>query len=138
MTKTQFRSVVGGSIALLFIAIAVSMTVDQPLPAELDGWLAATADEPWGVFEWLAIALAVGCLVASVGLLFLARWARPAFAVTLAGVTATTLFTGPSVTNALDAFFYEVTLLLDGFILALAYFSDARHYFAPQLKKCSG
>lgn len=134
MTKTPFRSVVGGSIALLFIAIAVSMTIDQPLPAELDGWLTATAEQPWGIFEWLAIALAVGCLVASVGLLFLARWARPAYAVTLAGVTVTTLFTGPSVSNEVDAFFYEVTLLLDGFILALAYFSEARHYFEPQPK----
>ncbi len=129
MTKTLFRYVVGGSIALLVGSVALLLLVDVPLPPELGAWVEAQADSEWTWFDIFAAGAAVVSVVANIGLLFFARWSRPAFAGSVVAVTAATLFTGPSVTAAIEAFFSETVLLLDGFIIAVNYFSDVRHSF---------
>jgi hypothetical protein len=68
-------------------------------------------------------------MAANIGLLFFSRWSRPVFVVGVLLTTAATAFAGPFVATAREAAVYEFGLLLDGFIIALAYFSEAKVYF---------
>lgn len=97
---------VAGSIALLIGSVAVLMAVGQSLPPELRAWADAEANSEWTVLDTFAAAMAVVSVVASVGLLFFARWSRWAYAAS----TIATLFGGPSASSAFEAFFSELVL----------------------------
>jgi len=70
-----------------------------------------------------------GALVASVGLLFFARWARPIFSVGVLVTTAGTIFSGPLVQSSLETAIFEVGMVLDGALIAVMYFSEVKHEF---------
>jgi hypothetical protein len=129
MSKTFFRCLVGGSIALQLVAVATFLMFEQILPAELEAWADAQAEAPWTVVDWLGIAAVAVAAAASVGLLFFARWARPAYAISTFLLIATNAFSGPYVLPGMHGFFDDVTLLLDGLIIGAAYFSSASRYF---------
>ena len=109
--------------------VAMTVLLDQPLPAALNAWVETEGNLEWSAFDWFGSAAALISIVAGVGLLFFATWARHAYAASVVAITGATLFAGPSVSTALEMFFSEVTLLMDGFVIGVAYFSDARHYF---------
>jgi hypothetical protein len=129
MSRALFRWVVAGSIALLIGSVVVLMAVGQSLPAELSAWADAEENSEWTVLDTFAAATAVVSVVASVGLLFFARWSRWAYAASTIAVTVATLFGGPSVSSAFEVFISELVLLLDGFIIGTAFFSDVRLSF---------
>jgi hypothetical protein len=129
MSRTLFRWVVAGSIALLIGSVAVMIAVGEALPPELRVWVDAEANSEWTTLDTFAAAMAVVSIVASVGLLFFARWSRWAYAGSTIAVSVATLFGGPSVSSAFEAFFSEMVLLLDGFIIGTAFFSDVRRCF---------
>ena len=129
MTKTLFRWMVGGSIGVLLGGVAVLFALDQSLPSDLSAWVEAEANSEWTILDTFGAGVAVVSTAASIGLLFFARWSRPVYAASTVAVTVATLFAGPSVSTAMEVFFSEVVLLLDGFIIGTAYFSDVRHCF---------
>jgi hypothetical protein len=129
MSKALFRWVVAGSIALLIGSVVVLIAVGQSLPPELSAWVDAEANSEWRALDTYAAVIAVISVVASVGLLFFARWSRWVYAASTIAVTVVTLFGGPSVSSAFEAFFSELVLLLDGFIIGTAFFSDVRLCF---------
>jgi hypothetical protein len=129
MSKMFFRYLVGGSIALQLVAVAILLMFEQTLPGELEAWADAQAETAWTAVDWLGIAAAGVAAAASVGLLFFARWARPAYAACTFLTIAANAFTGPYVLPGIDGFFNDITLLLDGLIIAAAYFSGASRYF---------
>lgn len=131
MTKKQFRAVVGFNIALSIVSVIAIFTLAPALPAELESWVSHQSDQPYGVFDWIMVVLAVPSLVATVGLFFFTRWSRAVYAVTAIVLTAATLFAGPSVATGVESFAHDAVQFLDGVIITLAYFSDARHYFEP-------
>ena len=129
MTKNIFRAIVIVSIVLLLVAIVVLVFFNQPLPPELDSFVEADLEADFTVIDYFGYTSALFAVAANIGLLFFARWSRPVFAAGVVATTIVTAFSGPFVATALEAFVYEVGLLLDGFIIALAYFSEARVYF---------
>ena len=129
MSKTLFRWLVAGSIAVLIGSVVVLIAFDQSLPPELSAWVEAEADSEWTAFDTFAAALAVASIIASVGLLFFTRWSRWVYAASTIAMTVATLFGGPSVGSAFDAFSSELILLLDGVIIGTAFFSDVRLCF---------
>lgn len=129
MTKNQFRSVVGASIALTLLSTIAIIAIAPALPAELDRWVVEQTEGSFGMLEWFMIAVGVPYLVATIGLFYFARWSRALYAVCVVTLIACGLFTGPSVATALEAFSRDAIGLLDGFIIGLAYFSDVRHHF---------
>jgi hypothetical protein len=131
MTKNQFRAVVGLNVLIDIVSVIAIFTLAPALPPELESWMSQQADTPYGAFEWIVTALAAAYVVATIGLFFFARWSRAVYAVTAIAVMISTLFAGPSVATALDNFSNEAVLLLDGAIIALAYFSNVRHHFEP-------
>jgi hypothetical protein len=129
MNKTLFRWVVAGSIGLLIGSVAVLIVVGESLPPELSAWVEAEVNSEWTALDTFAASMAVVSIVSGVGLLLFARWSRWAYAASTIAVTVATLFGGPSVSTAFEAFFSEVVLLLDGFIIGTAFFSDVRQCF---------
>lgn len=129
MSKTLFRWVVSGSIALPIGSVAVLIAVGQSLPPELSAWVDAEANSEWSALDTFAAVVAVVSVIASIGLLFFARWSRWVYAASTIVVTVATLFGGALVTSAFEAFFSELVLLLDGFIIGTAFFSDVRLCF---------
>jgi uncharacterized membrane protein len=129
MTKTLFRCIVGGNIALLVASAAVLLLVDKVLPPELRGWVEVQSNSEWAVLDTFVVGMAVISVVASVGLLFFARWSRPVYAASSVAVIATGLFTGPLVSTAIEASLSDAILLYDGVVIGVAYFSDVRRCF---------
>jgi len=129
MTKTQFRGVVVFSLLLLFIAGVVVLTFSDTLPPELSTFVEAEFEEEPTAVEFLGFAVVVLTVIGNIGLLFFAWWSRPLFAAGVVAASVATVFDGPVVTTAPEAFIFEMGLLLDGFMIALAYFSEAKVYF---------
>jgi hypothetical protein len=129
MSRTFFRYLVGSSIALLFVAVAMVFMFHEPLPTELETWVNAQSETAWTVVDWLGVAAALVSVIASVGLLFFARWARPTYAIALSGTIVVSALGGPYIVTGLEGFFDDFTLLLDGLIIGAAYFSDVSRHF---------
>lgn len=132
MTKDQFRGVVGASIALTVVSSIALFVLAPALPEELDRWVTQQTDAGLGAVEWLMIAVAIPYLAATVGLFFFARWSRALYAACVVILVIAGLFTGPSVATAWESLCRDLTNLVDGLILGLAYFSDIKHHFAAR------
>lgn len=129
MSKKCFRIIVALSL-LLNIPYALTLAFfNPPLPAELAVWSAANQEITTA--HWISFGFGVAALIASIALLFFARWSRHVFALATIVITLLILFTGPLAVTAPEMFFLSVDMLLAGFIIALAYFSDAKVYFGP-------
>ena len=129
MTKNQFRAIVSASIILLVSAGVVVLGFNQDLPPELASFVDAELEKDLTAVDIFGFGAALLAVAANIGLLFFARWSRPVFVIGVLSATAATAFAGPFVATAREAAVYEFGLLLDGFIIALAYCSEAKVYF---------
>lgn len=132
MTKNQFRGVLGASLALSLLSTIALFVMAPALPDELDRWVTQQTEGGFGMVEWSILAVGIPYLAATVGLFFFARWARALYAACVVLLVVGGLFTGPSVATAWESLSRDLTNLLDGLILGLAYFSDIKHHFAAR------
>jgi hypothetical protein len=79
----------------------------------------------------LWIAVAVGTVLAWVGLLYLVREARGLYLASWMGYVTLTLLRGPVVESALGSALSMLTALVGGGILGVVYFSELRSRFRP-------
>ena len=133
MTKKEFRTILALSLVFLLVAGVVILFFNQTLPPELGAFVEAGLEEDFTFIEILGFVVALLAVAANIGLLFFARWSRPVFAAGVVASCIVTAFNGPFVATALEESIYEVGLLLDGFIIALTYFSDAKVYFESKV-----
>ena len=129
MTKNYFRAIVIISIVYLIVAGVLVLNFNQVLPPELDAYAYEQSNEVFELISFAGFMVAFMAGAANIGLLFFARWARPVFSMCVIGASLATAFDGPFVATALEATIYELGLLLDGFIIALMYFSEAKKHF---------
>ena len=120
------------SIVFLLVAGTVIFFFNQTLPPDLESFVEADSETELTVIDYFGFAAVLSAAAANIGLLFFARWSRPVFAAGVVAATIATAFSGPFVATALEAFAYEAGLLLDGIIIALAYFSEAKVYFVQK------
>lgn len=78
----------------------------------------------------LVIMLLVASLIIQVGLFYFRAWARAGFLVLTVALYFITPFLGLAIYLPVEALLYEMVSVLDGFIIATAYFSPLRREFA--------
>lgn len=129
MNKRSFRWLVGVSAASFCGGFAVMLALDEALPPELGSWVKSDLNSAWGHVDTFWAIILASSLIATVGLLFFAGWSRWLYAAATVAGLVVTLFSGPEVSTAFESFFSSLTLLLDGFIICAAFFSDVRFEF---------
>ena len=132
MTKIHFRILIMLRVAFVAAGIAVAFVPDMYSPALAFAY--SNEPEPWIITsQWLSLAtlvpLTLLTILAIVGLFFFKHWGR---ALSLYGTIAITLLSasfGPSVESAIESALLDVSILLWGAILALAYYSPVSSMF---------
>jgi hypothetical protein len=117
--------------------IAITYLTESSLPPELLGYLAdydtILIPDRYSVFELLTdvafIIETILGLLAAVGLILFRPWGRPVFLIYVAAGLLITLITGPHVSTGWTALFGYACGIVEGAIVALAYFSPIREMF---------
>jgi hypothetical protein len=126
---TMLRLCVVSEWVFIALGMVLSFMLENRLPEPLRGWLAAEADRDPGTREFLALALlipALPCwLAGSVGLLFLKRWAAWLYLGAAVVLHLLSCLVGPTVEHAVTMLYFNVSLVLSGLVLGLAFFSPA-------------
>lgn len=112
---------------LLIVAILVCFTaLDLPLPPEVQAYEDRQAEAEMTTSEWVSLAVIVPLLLvnfaSSIGLWFLARWARTVYAITSLAMIPALLLGEPSFDPPLMDALGELSTFITGFIVALSYY----------------
>ena len=111
---------------VMLAGVVCVLALELPLPAELEAYvdrqdkLSSAAHSIWLI---VGVPVLLASIVASIGLWFFRRWARPLYAFTIAATIVITAFEGPVVQPALLGTFTEISSLVAGAILGVAYFA---------------
>jgi uncharacterized membrane protein len=101
----------------------------DPLPEVLATYQDSLLEESFNMYEVFLFLFALAALVALIGLIFFTRWSRPVFAIGVFVTTAGMFYSTPVVQSALEAAICQVALVIEGMIIAIAYFSELKHEF---------
>tara|TARA_R110001599_G_scaffold258796_1_gene459081 strand:+ start:175 stop:579 length:405 start_codon:yes stop_codon:yes gene_type:complete len=130
MNRANFRIICGINLLLFVCAGYAAFTYESRLPPELAAYLEAQYQNDLPIIEWVLGVFALFALIASVGIIFFARWARSVYLIGVVVTTAGTVFSGPLVQSSLETGIYEVGMVTDGLLIALMYFSEVKNEFA--------
>ena len=83
------------------------------------------------IFDYIGSFLVI---VSNIGLIFFLNWARIFYIIGLFIMIVSIGFSGQYEVSSLQESFYILNFLLDGFIIALAYYSDVKVFFEPKFK----
>ena len=129
MTKTIFKNIILFYFLIFVVAVIIVFNFTETLPPILKSFVEAELEKEPKTIEILGFVFSLIALVGMVGIYFFAKWSRPTFIFGVVSSIIVTLFYGPSVITAQEAFIFEVGMLFDGFIIALIYFTQANEYF---------
>lgn len=112
----------------VFLGLALFTDID-PMPEVLATYRDSMVGASLTIYDVFLFSFALSTSVALIGLIYFTRWARPIFAIGVFVTTAGIFYSKPVVYSALEAAICEVSLVIDGMIIALAYFSDLKNEF---------
>ena len=125
--RLVLRALIAIEWLLIFAMVVCVFTVELPLPAELQDYLIREDERPFSPSDhaWLiaGAAVLIASVAASVGLWFYRRWARLLYAVNVLAGVAMTLFGPPIVEHPLVTALGELSSVLAGAIVAMAYYA---------------
>jgi hypothetical protein len=113
---------------LIIIAVILSFTLESSLPPQLREWLAHESGQ--GLSKSYLINAGVGviiigsAIISSIGLFFFRNWAKWVYLVSTVSGYVLLPFTGPTVEHAVTDTADELSIIVCGMILALAFFTD--------------
>lgn len=142
--KTVFRL-----LAALSLVAAIASGMMAAYPGDISGdwqtvlewhgdgsYLSPVLDNTFasGVGQ-LALVLGLFAVATQIGIFLFWRFARPSYAVLTAFLILFTLFSGLSVMTPTEAALFELSLLLDGAVLAMSYLSPIKAHFQKELAR---
>ena len=133
-SKTTLRLLVAGEILLAIATIAASLLGQSSLPEALRTYEETRFQDP-SLSEGLLVLLPVVWLIVArgiawIGLFVFWRPARMWYLLTSLGGLAFVPFLGPYVETSWSYLLNDVMLLLNGFLLALIYYSPLKELYA--------
>jgi len=135
LTKRQFRAVVILPAMTSIIGLIASTASEAHLPATLRDYLEAQRSAELTLREWIAFALFIPLLLAAVasvvGLLRFSNWSRPLAVVQSALSIFLLPLIGPTVESGTVTALFQLSAVLWGAVLALAFWSPAAAWFEP-------
>lgn len=127
--STVLRICVLSEWVLVGISITLSLFLESHLPTPLQEWLTTEAEQDLQPYEAFLLGggflLLLFALAGSVGLLFLKRWGAWLYLLSLVIGYLLFPFMGPTVEHGLADAVDELSVMLSGLVLGLAFFSDA-------------
>ncbi len=130
MTPQLFRRLILLSVLVPCLGVAVSMATEASLPPPLRDYLARDAELAPLMSEVVAgLVLFIVWIVALVGLYRFRRYARPLFVASNLGGLAVVPWFGPYVDLGWGEAVYQLSFILNGIILAAAYWSPLAERF---------
>jgi hypothetical protein len=136
ISKNAFRVLIILSITLAFLFPLTVWAFNDynfyaSLPVELAGMAEQIDSRELGIFETIYnFIVLILLLVCYAGLFFFKSWARPLNLILIVTIPIIDMaLGGPVILDSMQFGFNTYFDLLDGFILALTYFSNARTYF---------
>ena len=128
-TQTILRVCVVLEWVVYIIGVGLSFVLQDSLPTPLKDWLVAEAERDMAAHELVllggVVVLLLAAIVASVGLLFLQRWAAWLYLFSFIVGCLLSLFYGPVVEHEVADVVGDVAIFLSGLVLGLAFFTDA-------------
>jgi len=127
--STALRLFVVLELILVIGGVVSAALLEGNLPEPLRQWLVAEAEREPTPQETAVLAILIPVLISSVagsiGLLLLKRWGAWIFLIALIAGSALMPFTGPTVAHPLADAIDELSLILSGLIIGLAFFTNA-------------
>jgi hypothetical protein len=131
-SSTLLRTCVIACWLLISAQVYLYPAFKTSLPLELRSW------EPVGherglsfslglILEFTGTAVGGGIFIGTAGLLMLRRWGAWFFVISIVAGSALRPFFGPSVQPSMTVALEELRLLLSGFVIGIAFFTDALH-----------
>ncbi|WP_372836255.1 hypothetical protein [Pontibacterium sp.] len=130
MNRTRFRFLCVFSFLLLGFGLFGTFSAEATLPPELSAYIERQYQTDLSIIDWVLAAFALGAIVSLIGMFTFSKWARPLFSICVLATTSGMVLTGPVVQTALETAIYEVSMVLDGALIALMYFSEIRNEFS--------
>jgi len=110
------------------IGLIATFALEGSLPPLLQEYLEWEANRPLIpsdiVFAAVALVSIPLCLVASIGLFFFKNWARWLYLACSLLIYSMSFFTGPTVEHGIAGVLDDLSVLLEGLILGLAFFGN--------------
>lgn len=127
--STLLRVFVGLELTAAAASVFALLWLEDKLPIVLQRWLLEEYDREWTALEWGATIVGVVALVvwivSCVGLLMLRKWAARGYFFSVVLLLLINLLLPPRVEHQVAAGLGDLTLILAGIVIGLAFWSDA-------------
>ena len=124
--KSLFRTLLVLLVVLTIVSIIASLKLESTLPTELQDYLSKVANEEINGFEsflilisaWIALLL---LLISTLGLWFFMSWGRTLYIFITLAFLPFYLLCGPIISTGWEVLFSDISLMLEGLILAMMF-----------------
>ncbi len=130
--KLHFRLLVLLSVGLYvgwFFFGSFESRFYSPELTDLMSWSGYGAAFSWNVLTYIAYASLLAYGIVCVGLVYFKPWARECFLLLTVLVLLLTFVFGVNVLTEASSFYLQIMNMIDGFIIAMIYFSEIREEF---------
>lgn len=134
---TLFRTLLLVMLFITLINIAASITLVGTLPIELQNFLATQQSDASGFEMSLAVFILIAAIAVFIGLWKFKHWARVTNLVLTAAVFVLYPYFGPVVSNVWEAIFSDISLLLQGGLIALMFTGELHQRFSASVNNSS-
>jgi hypothetical protein len=129
------RALIVGQLVLLCAWFAAHTQLEGSLPVFLQKYLEVKreleAQEGLDAVTWFALFGLVLYATSLIGVFLLKRWGRITFTAAIAYAVILSFFDEPTVATAFETAILSITASIDGFLLALVWFSPLSRWFMP-------
>lgn len=126
--KQALRAAVVAEWVMTMLSVVLSDVLQNSLPEPLSHWSQHTIEIEYPVFKniflFFSISVLILSITASVGLFKLKMWARSLYLTTVLIGYLLTFFLGPTIEPAITSTISDLSDLLSGIIIGLAFFSN--------------
>jgi hypothetical protein len=121
------------NIVLLITGVYATSIAEESLPPELAQYASTQLENDLSLTVIVFSIVGLIGITANIGIIFLASWARFMFTASIFISTLGMIFAPPIVYTPLEAAVYEVSIVIEGIIIGIMYFTDIRYEFSPKI-----
>jgi len=118
-TDSAIRNLVIVQLAAGIVGLLIDLGFASTLPPAVREYSDAELARPWGIVDFALALWAAASFIASIGLIFLQRWARAAYAVTSIGSVLLLPLGTASVAVVAAEPFYQASVMANGAVLGI-------------------
>lgn len=137
MSKNHFRIIIVVSLLIAVVGGVYEHIWPDPIADQVFDYIIELEPELEGssliIVATLALIAGIMAVVSYVGLLLFKSWARHVYLAVFVVVFALYPFMGVTVYSGVGQIFYDLSMVLSGVVLALAYYSPVAEYYEGKI-----